>query len=574
MLALFAPAVERADLDGAGGEARAARLARFSRSNLVSGVLALALGAGALALAPPEGLKLWLTLAWLATPLFFAYLPKLLPRPVLCQLAALINLAGLVTFLCVLTGGARSFLLPWFVILPVEAAVSGNRRLIAVGVGLAAAGLALNVALGEWGLLPEPLLPVESGGVLTLLGLGGAMIYAAGLALTLENLGSEAEASIRKGEARYRLLAEHAGDLITRHAPDGRIAFASPAAEKLAGQEPFRLIGTYPASIAHPADREEVMFAFLRASRLGEEGLAVWRLVRPDGSTLWVETSCHPAPRVGRRSGEAREIIAVTRDITPRKEAQDALLAARDAAEDANRAKSRFLANMSHELRTPLNAIIGFSDMMRQQMFGTLGEPRYLDYAHHIHDSGRMLLDLINDLLDMAKIEAGKREVKRVRVDPAEAVRAALSVVQPLAEQRGLALAAEVAPGGTVCLDRRALQQILLNLLSNAIKFTPKGGRVALCVTRSADAVTFAVADTGIGIAPEDLERLGRPFEQIDGDYSRQNQGTGLGLALVKALAELHGGGMTIESAPGRGTCVTVKLGLADEEAALFQGAA
>jgi two-component system, cell cycle sensor histidine kinase DivJ len=551
----------------------AMRLSRFAGSNLTAGCLAFGLGLSAVLIAPPHGPALWLALAWLCTPVLFAFLPRLLPHPVLCQLAALANLAGLITFLALLTGGLKSFLLPWFIVLPVEAAVSGNRRLIAGSLGLGAIGLLALLLIERAGLAPAPILPADQDW-LRLLGVAGAGLYAAGLALTLESLAAEAQASIRAGEARYRLLAEHAGDLITRHAPDGRILFASPAALRLTGTEAFHLLDAYPARIAHPDDCDELMFAMLRAARLGEEGLAHWRLIRADGSALWVETSCRPAP--GLAAGGAREIIAVTRDISARKEAEEALLHARDAAEAANRAKSRFLANMSHELRTPLNAIIGFSDMMRQELFGPLGAPRYRDYAAHVHESGHHLLELINDILDMAKIEAGKRDLKLERLDPQEAGRRALALVRPLAEARKLRLVFEAADLPRFDVDRRALQQILLNLLSNAIKFTPEGGRVTLSVTAERESLCFAVRDTGIGIPAEELPRLGQPFEQVDGDYARAHRGTGLGLALVRSLAELHGGAMSVESAAGHGTCVRVRLprAAAPPEALPLKGAA
>ena len=235
------------------------------------------------------------------------------------------------------------------------------------------------------------------------------------------------------------------------------------------------------------------------------------------------------------------------------------------AAESANRAKSEFLANMSHELRTPLNAIIGFSEMLKLEMFGKLGHQRYLEYAHLINESGALLLDLISDILDMSKIEAGKYDLHYERTDIATVVNATVSLVRPRADENGLTLDACI-PANIAALplvaDTRALKQILLNLLSNAIKFTPRGGRVQASASAIEGGVRFNVTDTGLGISKEDLPRLARPFEQASLDADLSKQGTGLGLALVRSLAELHGGTFSIESELGRGTSVNVDLPL------------
>jgi cell cycle sensor histidine kinase DivJ len=236
-----------------------------------------------------------------------------------------------------------------------------------------------------------------------------------------------------------------------------------------------------------------------------------------------------------------------------------ALAAARRDAEASSVGKSRFLANMSHELRTPLNAIIGFSDVMRQKLFGPL-PGRYAEYADLIHDAGNHLLDLINDILDLSKIEAERYELSKEALDAREPVSAALRLMRLQADAAGVGLRG-VLPGEPLWAeaDERALKQIALNLLSNAVKFTPRGGQVTVMLQAAGGLLALSVADTGPGIDPADLERLGRPYEQ-SGDAGQRARGSGLGLSLVRAFSELHGGGMTIESQLGKGTTVSVRL--------------
>jgi PAS domain S-box-containing protein len=238
-------------------------------------------------------------------------------------------------------------------------------------------------------------------------------------------------------------------------------------------------------------------------------------------------------------------------------------LTARDNAEEANRIKSQFLAMMSHELRTPLNAIIGFSEMIETQALGPVGVTRYVEYARDVHTSGRHLLELINDILDMSKVEAGKYVLHRTEVEPRRAIRHCVRMVRLRADEAAIDLIEEV-PAALPMLwaDERALNQILLNLLSNAIKFTNRGGRVTISAELVGPELRLMVSDTGIGIAAEDMERVGTPFEQIDNSHTRKHAGTGLGLALTRSLTELHGGRLEIKSELGVGTRIAVVLPL------------
>jgi two-component system cell cycle sensor histidine kinase PleC len=234
----------------------------------------------------------------------------------------------------------------------------------------------------------------------------------------------------------------------------------------------------------------------------------------------------------------------------------------KDRAEEANAAKSKFLANMSHELRTPLNAIIGFSEIMESGMFGPLGADKYNEYCRDIHQSGQFLLDVINDVLDMSKIEAGRIKLQPEDIELDDILAEAVRVVGKRAEDKNITVAPYVDAGLHFKADRRAVKQIALNLLSNAIKFTPHGGTVTVRGRARAGCVTFAIADTGIGIEREALNRLGRPFEQVESQHTKSHQGSGLGLAIAKSLAQLHGGSMRIRSSVGIGTLVVIRLPL------------
>ncbi|WP_425532004.1 PAS domain-containing sensor histidine kinase [Ancylobacter koreensis] len=240
-------------------------------------------------------------------------------------------------------------------------------------------------------------------------------------------------------------------------------------------------------------------------------------------------------------------------------------------AEDANRAKSEFLANMSHELRTPLNAIIGFSELMESGLFGPLGSDKYNEYCRDIRDSGRYLLDVINDILDMSRIEAGRVQLSLQPVRLDEVVEDAIRVMSVRADEKHLAVTAETGEPVSIEADRRALKQIALNLLSNAIKFTPEHGRVTLRTRRSSHAALLVIEDTGIGIPKSALAKIGRPFEQVESQFTKTHKGSGLGLAIAKSLVELHGGSMRISSSEGIGTTVIVRLPLGGRPALQYR---
>jgi two-component system cell cycle sensor histidine kinase PleC len=284
-----------------------------------------------------------------------------------------------------------------------------------------------------------------------------------------------------------------------------------------------------------------------------------FRLRRPDGGVRHVR--CEGRCKIDPATGAVEALFGIMQDITERTLHEQALRDAKESAESAYASRTRFLANMSHELRTPLNAIIGFSQMIQQQLLGPVGNARYLDYIGGIRESGEHLLNLINDILDMSKIETGKYELYTEEINVGKIIRQALYMIEGRAHEAQVKLLTDnISEDIRIEADRRAVMQILLNLLSNAVKFTQAGGSVEIRCQRELGGVAIVVSDTGVGIPKDKIDLVTLPFEQVGSALTRKHEGSGLGLAITKDLIGLHGGTMDIESDLGVGTTVTVLL--------------
>ena len=339
----------------------------------------------------------------------------------------------------------------------------------------------------------------------------------------------------------------------------GRIEYVNPKFEAVTGYTAAEIQGQTPALLKSGDMPEEAYAALWQTLAAGGEWRGELHNRRKDGSLFWEFASISP---IKDREGNITHFIAVKEDISERKAAEQALREAKEQAEYANRTKTEFLANMSHELRTPLNAIIGFSDLMTGQIFGPLGRPEYLEYSKDINDSGRHLLDLINDILDVSRLEIQATALEERTFNPVAAIDFCMDLIFGRALQAGLELKLDLRkPLPLLRADERRFKQILLNLLTNAVKFTPQGGRVSLLAGLEPDGwLEVRIVDTGIGIAPEDIETALSTFGQVDGSLARKYEGAGLGLPLAKRLVEAHGGSLTLESEVGRGTAVIIRM--------------
>jgi two-component system, cell cycle sensor histidine kinase DivJ len=505
--------------------------------------------------------------AWLIAPILLSWFLSRTGRYGGAHVLSSLALAGFVMMIAASQGGIESFAAIWLVVVPIEAALSASRRVVAFAFALAMSCAALLIVLGHFHLLPAPDLSPALRGALTGLGVVSATLYAAGLAFGAESLARTSVAMLYVEEDRYRLLARNMSDVISRHGRNGTVEFISPAAETMLGVPVARLQGHGLFDRVHVADRPAYLTALAGAARGGEARSVEFRLKR-DGvrgqanspDFIWVEMRCRPFEQA---TSEA-EVVAVMRDVTDRKIQQEALEEARNAAEQADASKTRFLATMSHELRTPLNAIIGFSEMIAQEHLLMMDAARRKEYAQLIHDSGHHLLSVVNGILDMSKMETGNFEISPEPFAPRAALLNCCNLLALKARENGVDLVTR-APEDLPVMngDPRAFKQIALNLVSNAIKFSERGGTVTVSAAVEGARLMLRVTDTGVGIAADDLKRIGDPFFQAGRTYQRRHEGTGLGLSIVKGLVGLHNGKMSLQSKVGEGTTVTVALPLA-----------
>ena len=579
MSSLGVLAVLRRYVDGlvhasvAGDPLEAPRHRAFIAVSLAGGLIALGLMPLYLLVAGGTGLVEAVALIALAAPapiaLYVSHTGRLETGHVLSALST----CALIVWLATFTGGRSSYLLMGLAVLPLEAAISGQRRLVGVALVMALAAALSVLAMSHAGLMPASVLSPERADALANFIPVVAIFYTGLLALRIEAIHRASTAAARSRGVHFRLVAENIGDIVTSHAANGDVLFATAAVERVLGMPVSAALGEGLFHRIHVADRPAYLTAISDAVVRGVASAVEFRVrvdsaASPHGRHLWLEMRCRP---LGERDPicEGAKVVCVTRDVTERKQQEAEILQAREQAELASRAKTRFLASVSHELRTPLNAIIGFSEMLTAETFGPLANERQGEYVRLIHESGTHLLQVVNDILDMSKIESGAFDVVPEPFDAAALVESTRQMMSHQAIERGLKLSSQTGAGlPEIVADRRACKQILINLLSNALKFTDRGGSVILGARREDEMVAFFVRDTGIGIREADIRRLGTPFVQADSGYDRRHEGAGLGLSVVKGLAALHGGSMSIESRVGEGTCVTVRLPIAGAKAA------
>ncbi|ACL55744.1 PAS domain-containing sensor histidine kinase [Methylobacterium nodulans] len=474
---------------------------------------------------------------------------------------------GLVVCLAHLSGGPTSAASLWLVMIPIEALMAGTHRAAIQAAGFAAAGA---VAIAVMEPASEPALGWSAAVAMPIFAIT-AICHVLSLAIEYRRREGSWSDRLRAASARNALLLDVVDDLVTWHDRNGGVLQASRGAIRLAGASPQSLLGRGLLGRVHVSDRPAFLKAISDAASLDGPVTVQFRLHADlpasgePGRVIWAEMRAHRVPAgAGAVPGQAA-VVAVTRDVSEHHRHAAELDRARAEAERADAVKSRFLAVVSHELRTPLNAIIGFSEMLSAEAGLTLPVERQREYAVIIQSSGRHLLEVVNALLDLTRIQSGSFDFAPEPFDIRAVVNGCCDLMQLRADQVGVELLRDVPRDlPELTADPRACRQMLINLLSNAVKFTPRGGRVTVSVRQAYDRIELSVTDTGIGIAEADLPRLGDPFFQA-GDaaaYARMHEGTGLGLSVVRGLVGLHDGEMTLESSVARGTRVVVALPL------------
>lgn len=465
----------------------------------------------------------------------------------LVEPAALVAGVAAAGSLTALAGGAATPMAGLCAALAIEAAWVGRSR-PAAAAGMGAAGIAM---------IAGTLFPWEAAGTLSP-AWGWLVIGVYGATLAARIPFSKVQAATEEGGDGPLEIEELTGAAVFQMTPTGDIVQASDRTRQLLGVAPEIMLGSGLFDRLLVADRV-VYLSALADLRDGcdRKSLRV-RLRRAVGEAG--EGAYRPFFLELVRRGDAEAIAGVLCEDRLAAELEQAFAEARENAQAAALSKTQFLASVSHELRTPLNAIVGFSDVLANEMFGPFANEKQREYVGHIREAGDHLLSVVNAILDVSKIQSGTYALGSEPFEFDQAVQMAMRMNAQKAQEKGISLGADIADDvGVVDCDRRAVQQILINLLSNAVKFTP-AGQVEVSAHRLGDRLDFTVSDTGIGIAADDLDRLGTPFMQVHSDYTRHVEGTGLGLTLVKGLVGLLNGGMSIDSTPGKGTSVTVSL--------------
>lgn len=528
---------------------RAARRDSFISANLLAGSIGVIAWPLHWALIGPADFATTCAFMFLWAPLFIGMAVRMGWPLEEGQAASAACLCGFVTVLALVTGGISSPVLPWLLIVPVEAAISGRTQATMRAAILSVGAFFLCATLSMLGWLPASRLPQE----LTAFVFGGSIFAALVVALlslrAFQRRHEQDNAGLNRRADFLQSTASALPDLVTRHSAGGSVLFCSASVEDMLGIPAGEFEGLSPAMFVHIQDLKSVELGFQRTFTNGPQTLE-FRLRRRDGAYVAVEMKTIAVDG---------EIVAISRDVSDRNTRIANLVIARDRAEESSQARLRFLASITHELRTPLNAIIGFADMMNNEVFGPVGHNKYKEYAEHIRESGLHLVDLVSDLLDMSKIEAGKFSIERQKIELRPLLDECVAMVSGAAAEAGVNIVCDAERGLYLNADRRAIKQAVVNLLSNAVKFTLSEGTVTLSAVSTQEGASITVADTGVGIPSSELGRIGKPFEQVAGTRS-MHKGTGLGLSLVKALTELHGGRMDIVSALGDGTTVTLQV--------------
>ncbi|MEJ8571326.1 PAS domain-containing sensor histidine kinase [Microbaculum marinum] len=512
--------------------------------------------------------------AWLAAPMAVAFYLSRTGRLWVAHVMSAASMALLILVLATWTGGMASPFLPWLAAVPAEAALSGSGMIVLLSIAVSGGALIGMTAAEAVGAIPAATADPGATSALGLIGVLPILAFVGLMTGRAWSLARRAAAVERAGHDRLRRIANAASDAILTLRRNGNVTFATDAAEAIFSVPGAALCGDGLFARVHVADRPGYLTTLDVAAAGGAASTELRIDAAPSGVAadyVWVEMRCRPLV-VG--EGGSPDIVAVISRIGSRKQAEGELRLAQEEAERANLAKGRFLASMSHELRTPLNAILGFSDILRtgaDEGRGTdgvsgpaipvLDDEKRREYASLIHESGVHLLEVVNDILDMSKIDSGHFEIFPESLDVVELVETCRRMVADQVAQAGLRIETDLPHSvSKISADPRASKQIVLNLLTNAVKFSRRGGRIVVGAYREDRSVVLYVADEGVGIARCDVPRLGEPFCQLDSGYERRHQGTGLGLSVVKGLVALHGGTMEIDSELGVGTRILIRL--------------